>query len=96
MFLDKYVDDFYYEQIMDSYPMEYLLNLNEKNFISIYNLLKTRGFYYIEDIILLYLEIFMMDIKIVNKKLDLLKEELGDNYISIIGTNMQYLSNIIE
>ncbi len=96
MFLSQYVDEFYYEQIIDNYPMEYLLGLDEKKFISVYNLLQLRGFYYIEDIILMYLEIFNMDANVVNDKLDFLKQELGDNYIAIMGNNMILFNKIIE
>ena len=54
------------------------------------------NFYFIEDIILNYLEIFEMDYYDVYKGLKKLNKELGDNYVYIIGNNMSYLQKIID
>ena len=94
MFLKKYVNNTYYNLILDNYNIDYLKNLDERQFIEIYNLLKKRGFYYICDIILNYLEIFSYDINYVDRYLDELKNKLGDKYIYIIGNDMRYLENI--
>ena len=79
MFLEKYLDEFYYNMVLDNYEYEYLKTLDEDNFKEVYNLLKKYNFYFINDIIL-----------------NILKEELGDNYIYIIGNNMRYLEALLE
>lgn len=69
MFLSKYVNDVYYEMILDEYDSDYLLTLDEEQFKKIYDLFKEYGFTYIEDIILRYLEIFEMEYDEVKEKL---------------------------
>lgn len=96
MFLSKYLDEFYYNLLLDNYEMNYLNSLDENNFLLIYNLFKEFNFYFINDIILNYLEIFEMDYNIVLKKIKKLKDSLGNNFIYIIGSNMNYLENFLE
>lgn len=95
MFLEKYLDEFYYNMVLDNYEYEYLKTLNEDNFKEVYNLLKKYNFYFINDIILNYIEIFELDTKLLEEKINVLKEELGDNYIYIIGNNMRYLEVLL-
>lgn len=96
MFLEKYLDEFYYNMVLDNYEYEYLKTLNEDNFKEVYNLLKKYNFYFINDIILNYIEKFELDTKLLEEKINVLKEELGDNYIYIIGNNMRYLEVLLE
>lgn len=96
MFLEKYLDEFYYNMVLDNYEYEYLKTLDEDNFKEVYNLLKKYNFYFINDIILNNIEIFELDTKLLEEKLNILKEELGDNYIYIIGNNMRYLESLLE
>ena len=96
MFLEKYLDEFYYNEVIDNYKGEYLEILNEEDFIKICNLLKGYGFYYLKDIIVKYLEIFTMEEEEVIQKIEMLKEVLGNDFVNIIGNNMKYLKYIIE
>ena len=96
MFIHKYVSDFYFTQIMFNYDIQFLSSLNEEKFLKIYNLFKEYNFYFIEDIILNYLEIFLFEYDDVLKGINLLKEKLGDNFVSIIGKNMTHLDLLLE
>lgn len=96
MFLEKYVNKFYYNLIIDNYDNEYLNMLDEDNFIKIYNIFKKYNFYFIEDIVLNYLELFEIDSDTIKKGILKLKEELGDKFVYIIGNDMRYLDRIIE
>lgn len=96
MFLEKYVSDFYFSQILDNYDKKYLLSIDEQHFLKIYKLFIEYKFYFIEDIILKYLEIFELDYNIVKEKIELLKEKLGNNYIYIIGNKINYLEEILN
>ena len=96
MFLEKYVSEFYFSQILDNYDKKYLLSIDEQHFLKIYKLFIEHKFYFIEDIILKYLEIFELDYSIVKEKIKLLKEKLGNNYIYIIGNKINYLEEILN
>ena len=79
MFLEKYLDDFYYNMVVENYDYNYLEGLDEDNFKEIYKLLKEYHFYYINDIILNYIEIFSLDKEEVEQKIKELKEKFGNN-----------------
>ena len=96
MFLQKYVSEFYYNHILDNYKTEYLELLDEQKFLKIYKLFVEYKFYFMEDVILKYLEIFEMDYNIVKEKIELLKNKLGNNFVYIIGNNMNYLDEILD
>ena len=95
MFLNKYVSNIYLDMIYSNYNNDYLNSLDENNFIEIYNLFKKYNFYFINDIILNYLEIFEMSYDDVDNGIISLKEKLGDNFVYIIGNNMTYLDEIL-
>ena len=96
MFLEKYVNNFYLELIYNNYEEGFLNSLDETNFISIYNLLKENKFYFIDDIILKYLEIFEMEYDDVNNGLINLRNKLRENFVYIIGNDMSYLEEILN
>ena len=96
MFLNKYVNDVYYEMILDEYDDGYLSTLDEEQFKKIYDLFREYGFTYIEDIILRYLEIFEMEYEEVKEKLEDLKMELGDDFVYIVGNNLSLLDKILN
>ena len=58
--------------------------------------LKKYNFYFIDDIILNYLEIFSMEAIEVEEKILELKDKLGDKFNYIIGIDMRYLESILE
>lgn len=96
MFLDKYLNEIYLDLLYDKYEEWYLNNLDENQFLSIYNLLKDWGFYFINDIIINYLEIFEYDQEIINNGILKLKEKLGDNFVYLIGNDLSYLEELLE
>lgn len=68
---------------------------DEDNFKEIYKLLKEYHFYYINDIILNYIEIFSLDKEEVEQKIKELKEKFGNNYVYLIGDDMRALDYIL-
>lgn len=94
MFLEKYVNNLYLDIIYSNYDEEYINGLDENNFREVYKIFKKYYFYFIDDIILNYLEIFEMDADDVNDKIMALKNRLGDNFVYIIGNDMSYLDEI--
>jgi len=96
MFLDKYLNQTYLELVYDTYDENYLNLLDEDNFHQVYTLLKNTGFYFIDDIILNYMELFEIDEESVKYALSLMKLEFGNDYIKIIGNNMPIIDKIIS
>ena len=96
MFLNKFVNDVYLDMIYSNYNNDYLNSLDENNFIKIYNLFKKYNFYFINDIILNYLEIFEMSYDDVDNGINKLRDKLGENFVYIIGNNMTYLDEILN
>ncbi len=96
MFLDKYLNSTYLDLIYDNYNKDYISLLDEDNFNKVYLLLKSYNFYFIEDIILNYLELFEIEEKYVQLALNDIKSSLGNNFVEQIGKNMTLIDKIIE
>lgn len=96
MFYDKYLDFDDIEELYDNYDVNVLNNIDRDNFDKIYNLFKSYKFDFVEDIIIKYFDIFILEYKDVDNKLNRLVKALGDNYIDIIGNDMSYLEYIVR
>ena len=96
MLLKKYLGESKFNLLLDAYEEFYLNDLDETNFIEIYNLFKKYNFYFVDDIILNYFEIFSMEPMEVEEKILELKDKLGDKFNYIIGIDMRYLESILE
>ena len=96
MWLKRYIDENKYNLLLSSYGASYLNNIDYNKFIKVYNVFKKNNFYFIDDIILNYLEIFEIDDNIVRNKLMILKRSLGENYVYLIGNDMRLLEFILE
>ena len=96
MIFDKYLNQSYLNILYTNYDENYLLSIDEDNFKDVYMLLKEEGFYFIDDIILNYLELFQIDVEYVRKAFTKIKEMVGSNYIKVVGTNMDILDKVID
>ena len=96
MFLDKYLNSTYLDLVYDNYTEEYINLLDESNFNKVYLLLKSYNFYFIEDIILNYLELFEIEAKYVQLAISNIKKVLGDNFVKQIGEDMTLINKIME
>lgn len=96
MFLYKYLDNFYSNLVYDNYDSSYLETLDERNFVDVYNVFNKYNFYFINDIILNYIELFELDSKQVENGILKLREKLGNDFVYIIGNDMTYLDEIIK
>ena len=96
MIFDKYLNDTYLDLLYNNYSMDYLKSIDPDNFVKIYNLLEKKGFYFIEDIILNYMDMFELDSNTLDKVLTYLESKLGKTYIKKIGRNMLILDKTIE
>lgn len=96
MILDKYLSDTYLDILYSNYDIKYLRGIDSKNFTEIYSLLKDKGFYFLDDIIINYIEIFELDKNYLNKVLNYLETTYGKSYIKKIGNDMTILDKIID
>lgn len=96
MFIEKYLNSTYLDLVYSNYEQEYLNSLDEENFKNVYMLLKKYNFYFIDDIILNYLELFEIEEKQVQFGISVIKSVLGENFVEKIGKNMTLIDEIIE
>lgn len=96
MFYKNYLSSIKYYILLDTYKLDYLKTIDENKFKEIYELFKKYKFYFIDDIILRYLEIFNLDSKIVEKGILELNKELGNNFVYLIGDDMRLLEKILN
>ena len=96
MFLDKYLNSTYLDLLYSNYDEDYINTIDQDNFNRVYNILKNNNFYFIEDIIINYLELFAIEDKYVELSILDIKSILGDDYVKKIGSNMTLIDKIIE
>lgn len=96
MFLDKYVDQSYLNLIYSNYNDSYLNMLDESNFKEVYDLLVRENIYFIDDVILNYLELFEIDVEYVSKAFEDIKDIIGSNFNRVIGKKMIIIDKIIQ
>lgn len=96
MFIQNYISENKFKMLCTTYEENYIKNLDYKKFIEIYNLFVEYKFYFIDDIILNYLEIFQMNINDVRNAITKLQEQLGKDFVYIIGSDMRYLEFIYQ
>ena len=75
MFLENYLSNTKLLLLNSKYDKEYIENFEYNKFINIYNIFKSYNFYFIDDIIMNYLEIFEMKEELVIKRIEFLKEK---------------------
>ena len=95
MFLQEILKDDDYLLLLDKYTDEYLDTIDYDNFMKIYKYLKSKRVYFVEDLILNYLDIFTLDVKIIEEAFDALNLQYGDDYIYTIGDNLKILDDTI-
>lgn len=96
MFLSTYLNDFYYDLVYKNYDSFYLDRLDKNNFANVYNIFSKYNFYFINDIILNYIELFELNPFDVERGILKLREKLGSDFVYIIGNDMNYLDEIFD
>lgn len=96
MFLDKYLSETKLDMLYSIYDDNYINSIDYNNFMKIYNVFSQYQFYFIDDIIVNYLEIFTLNVEEVITKLEILKYQLGEKFVYIIGNDMRYLESLLR
>ena len=71
-------------------------SLKNYNIAKVYHLFVQYGFYFIDDIILNNLELFLVDPSIIETGILKLQQELGPDYVKKIGMDMRYLEKLYQ
>ena len=96
MKLDKYLDDFYINLIYESYDEDYINNIcNNYDIDKNIEILNKYGFNNLEDILLNDINILIIEPNKLEKRLSVLKDIIGDNYVDTINDNIELLDKLI-
>ncbi len=95
MFLQDILKEDDYKLLIDKYTFEYLDNINYDKFMIIYKYLRSLKIYYIDDLIINYLDIFELDLNLIKEAFFNIKSDYGEEYIFIIGSNLKLLEDYI-
>lgn len=95
MFLETVLSDINLSLLLDKYDKDYLDSIDPYRFASIYNIFIQNKFYFIEDLIVKYLEMFTLKESIIIDAISNLKDEYGNDYIYYIGKDLSILDNAI-
>ena len=91
MIVDSYLDLTKQKLLREVYGEDFLESIDEDNFLKVYHLFVQYGFYFIDDIILNNLELFLVDPSIIETGILKLQQELGPDYFNKIWIDMRYL-----
>ena len=96
MIVDRYLDLTKQKLLREVYEEDFLENIDEDNFLKVYHLFAQYGFYFIDDIVLNDLELFLEDPSKIESGVLKLKEELGPDFVKKIGIDMRYLEQLYD
>ena len=96
MIVDSYLDLTKQKLLREVYGEDFLESIDEDNFLKVYHLFVQYGFYFIDDIILNNLELFLVDPSIIETGILKLQQELGPDYVKTTGMDMRYLEKLSQ
>ena len=96
MVFNKYLDGEELEELFENYNISYLKSIDPILFEKNYRLLIELGFDFMDDLILKYLPLFTIKTEILNQRLLILKETLGQSYLDIISNDLTILEVIMK
>ena len=91
--LEKYFDKDELKEVYEGYEESILENLDEKNIQSIINYLE-KNTTITKDILLYYLDLFIIDVNEFIRKFEKLKQLLGENYEILLENKIDYLERM--
>lgn len=95
MFLKKYLSEYNYNLLLESYNWNYLETLNEVNFLKIYTLFQQHQIDCMEDLIVDFLELFQWDERVLKGKLEQLEKEYNNHLSEAVENNLAIIGNIL-
>lgn len=95
MFLESFLDRDSYLRLLDKYEVDYLNSLDISKFKKIYKIFCDNKFYFINDLIIKYLELFFVDEEIIKKAICSIVDTYGSEYVYIIGNDLNILDDAV-
>ncbi|MCM1370973.1 MAG: hypothetical protein NC181_03685 [Clostridium sp.] len=86
------LDDIDKALLKENFDDDTINKIDINNLTLIYNYLIRNGVYYVNDLIISSLDLFLLPYELFVKKFEKLKNELGENYIEKLGED----SSLIE
>ena len=81
--------------MLENYDIDYVEGINRSNFLSIYKLFMNNNFYFVNDLVLNYLEIFKLDYDIILESVERFKDNY-ENYVYVIGNDVSLFIDMIN
>jgi hypothetical protein len=95
MFLLKYLNDIEYDLLLNKYDEEIISSINENNFEINYRYLVSKKIFFVNDLVLKYLEIFSLDNSVIVKTVGLMEEKYGKDYRFYVGNNISLFNDCL-
>ena len=95
-YLNKILDEDSLNNIVETYDNELLLKLDTNNIINIINYLKRNNIDYIEDILSLYTDLFILDVNDFINRFEILKKRYGKNFCDNLAFKLDILESMWE
>lgn len=95
MFLQKYLNDVEYDLLLNKYDEEFISNINEEKFEINYRYLVNQKIFFINDLVLRYLEIFNFDNSIIVNTIYELEKKYGKDYRFLVGNNISLFNDCL-
>lgn len=95
MFLQKYLNDVEYDLLLNKYDEEFISNINEEKFEINYGYLVNQKIFFVNDLVLRYLEIFNFDNSIIVNTIYELEKKYGKDYRFLVGNNISLFNDCL-
>lgn len=95
-FLQNYLSEYNLDSLYTIYNEELINSVKEKNFLQIVQYLVKNNIDCIEDIIISYFDLFLIDCDVFVEKFEMLKDKYGSDISNKISLNMQILDELID
>lgn len=95
MFLENIISDNEYRELIEKYDEEFLNNINYDLFMKNYKYLISKRIYFINELIVRELEMFMLDSKVLEEVINIAYRKYGEKFAFILGENLNIFDDIL-
>lgn len=94
--LMKWLDEMDLEEIKETFDEELFFKIKEENLLQNVQFLLDEQIFYVKDILIHYLDLFIFEPSEFQTKFKKLKNVYGENYINIIGNDLSILEKMYD